>query len=152
MRTVTVAWEPGADRFVAAGTSPGHLVVVGAPRSEETRRAAPEATGFSATELLLAGAGACAAWDVVEILRKGRAALTGLEVRVEGQQGPEPPWEYRRVTLHVRVTGKGIELKAAERAASLAIERYCSVLATMRGICSIDWRVSVEEESAEPAA
>ena len=32
-------------------------------------------TGFSATELLLAGAGACAAWDVVEILRKRRAAL-----------------------------------------------------------------------------
>ena len=29
-------------------------------------------SGFSASELLLAAAGACAAWDVVQILRKQR--------------------------------------------------------------------------------
>ena len=63
MRTVTVSWDKTAEQFVASGTHRGRELVINAPGEPGVARAP---TGFSATELLLAGAGACAAWDVVE--------------------------------------------------------------------------------------
>jgi putative redox protein len=152
MRTVKVAWEPLAERFVASGSARDQRLVIGAPRSDAGREAFPGATGFSATELLLAGAGACASWDMVEILRKQRQEVTGLEVEVDGAQAPDPPWEYRHITLRFRVVGRTIDRERAERAARLSTERYCSVLATLRGVSQVEWHLTIEEESSEPAA
>ena len=102
MRTVSVSWDKEGDRFVALGSHVEHPITINAPRTPDETHGA---TGFSATELLLAGAGACSAWDVVEIMRKRRAAIASLDVTVEGEQQDDPPWTYRRVALHYRVTG-----------------------------------------------
>ncbi len=91
MRTVAISWDASAGRFVARGSHAAHQIHVNAPRrADETRRS----TGFSATELLLAGAGACSSWDVVEMLRKRRDDVTSVEVTVEGEQASDPPWPY----------------------------------------------------------
>jgi putative redox protein len=147
MRTVTVTWDRVADRFRATGTHRGHVVDINAPGRPDAPHAA---TGFAATELLLAGAGSCAAWDVVEILRKQRQDLVELEVRVEGEQDADPPWAYHAVTLRFALRGTGIDTAAAERAVALSVDRYCSVTATLRGIAAIRTSVEVVEPS-EPA-
>ena len=93
MRTVTVSWDKPGGRFVALGRHGGAVDRRSTLRANRaTTSAAP--TGFSATELLLAGAGACAAWDVVEILRKRRAQVAALEVAVEPSSSAKPPWTY----------------------------------------------------------
>lgn len=134
MRTVTIAWDPQAHRFVAEGTHAGRQIVINAPHSIEE---VGGPTGFSATELLLAGAGACAAWDVLEILRKKRQPLDAMDVTVESEQAPDPPWTYRHVALHFRVQGPELHLSVIQRVIRLSVVRYCSVISTIRGVAEI---------------
>lgn len=135
LKTVAISLDLEGSRFVALGGHRGHEVAINAPKAEgEPRRP----TGFSATELLLAGAGSCAAWDVVEILRKRRQSLLGLEVTVVGQQATDPPWQYERITLHFRVQGDALRAGVIERIIRLSCVRYCSVLATLKGVAHIE--------------
>jgi putative redox protein len=141
MRTVHVAWDPGAEHFTASGTHPGQVITINAPHASPEH--AP--TGFSATELLLAGAGACAAWDVVGILRKQRQDLVSLEVRVEGHQDEAPPRAYRRIGVHFRVMGRGLSQAGVERAVRISIDKYCSVIQTIRPHAEVEDSVEVLE-------
>ncbi len=145
MSTVTVTWRPEEGRFEARGSHPV-TIPVNAPHGDSP------ATGFSASELLLAGAGSCSTWDIVEIMHKARQEVTGLEVRVVGQQAADPPWQYQRLALRFTFRGRGITRAIAERAVTLSVEKYCSVLATLRGVASIETEVVVEEDAtAYPA-
>jgi len=135
LRAVTVSWDKAGGRFTALSSRGTHTIAINAPRAPgETR----SATGFSATELLLAGAGACSAWDVVEILRKRRSHLESLDVAVEGEQQPDPPWTYRRVALHYRIAGEGLRPEVIARVIRLSITRYCSVITTIAGVAAIE--------------
>ena len=134
LKQVAIALDLAGSRFIARGGHRGHEIVINAPKVEgESHRP----TGFSATELLLAGAGACAAWDVVEILRKRRQHLLGLDVEVVAEQAPEPPWQYERITLHFRLRGERLRTRVVERVIRLSCVRYCSVLATLKGVARI---------------
>jgi hypothetical protein len=92
---------------------------------------------------LLAGAGSCSAWDVVEILRKRRASVHSLEVEVEGQQDEDPPWTYNRVALHYRVVCDSLTFPVIARVIRLSIVRYCSVITTIAAAAAIEATVEV---------
>ena len=139
-RSVIVSWAPAEHRFVAVGSNEGRAIVLNAPHPEGT-----PATGFSPAELVLAGAGACSAWDVVQILRKGRQEVGGLEVRVVGTQQAERPWPFRDVRLHYVVTGRDLNPGLVRRAVRLSHERYCSVIATIRGAARIGYTLEIRE-------
>jgi putative redox protein len=141
VRTVVVSWQPEQDRFEARGTHPV-TIPINAPHGDGP------ATGFSATELLLAGAGSCSTWDVVEIMRKARQDLRGLDVEVVGEQAVTEPWQYDRLRLRYTFRGHGISRERAERAVALSVEKYCSVLATLRGVAKIETEVVVIDEPA----
>lgn len=134
MRTVSVSWDRQRGRFVALGRHDGQPIAINAP-SESGEELAP--TGFSASELLLAGAGACAAWDVVEILRKRRAQIQALDVAVDATQDGNPPWTYRSVTLNFRVVCDGLTVPVMSRVIRLSMVRYCSVITTIAGVAAI---------------
>jgi putative redox protein len=144
LRSVSVSWDKAAGRFTALGTHEMHPIAINAPRAESETRSS---TGFSATELLLAGAGSCAAWDVVEILRKRRAQIESLDVTVEGTQQDDPPWTYKHVALHFRVVGDGLTYSVLARVIRLSIVRYCSVITTIAAAAAIE--ATVELVSAD---
>jgi putative redox protein len=98
---------------------------------------------------MLAGAGACAAWDVVEILRKRRSQIVDLSVTVEGDQQPEPPWTYTRIGLHFRVTGRSLSVPVLARVIRLSIVRYCSVLTTIAAAAAIEATVELVSGDGE---
>jgi putative redox protein len=143
MRTVKVSWDKEAGRFTALGKHRGHGLVINAPAPPA--EVDPRPTGFSPSELLLAGAGACAAWDVVEILRKRRADVATLDVEVEGHQDANPPWTYRNVTLHFRIAGDALKVPVLARVIRLSIVRYCSVITTIAGAALIAATVELVE-------
>ena len=134
MRSVTVSWDSVGSRFTALGTHRGQEIVINAPRLAD-QHAAP--TGFSATELLLASAGSCAAWDVVEIIRKRRHTIRGLTVTVEGEQIPDPPWTYSAVNLHFRIESDDMRVPVMQRVVRLSCLRYCSVITTIAATAHI---------------
>ena len=141
-----MTWEPETYRFVAVGTSP-HPIHLNAPRPDDV---AP--TGFSPAELVLAGAGACSAWDVVHILGKARERLVHVEVFVEGRQEDREPYPFREVTLRYVVTGSRLRREAVERAVRLSHERYCSAIATIRGVAEIGYSIEIRDAGARAQA
>ena len=146
MRTVSVSWDKEGGRFTALGSHASHPISVNAPRAPDETRGS---TGFSATELLLAGAGACSMWDIVEILRKRRASIAEMGVSVEGEQQDDPPWTYSRVTLHYRVVADGLAFPVIARVIRLSIVRYCSVITTIAGTAAIAATVEIVGSGGE---
>ena len=97
----------------------------------------------SPVQLLLQSVGGCAAVDVVHILRKGRQDLRGLEVRVAGHRAEEHPRRLTRLVVDFRLTGD-VDPEAAERAARLSFETYCSCYQSLREDIELDYRVTVD--------
>ena len=149
MRTVDVTWDQVAGRFEAAGSMRGHDISINAPGEPgEKKRPA----GFSAADLLLAGMGSCSLWDVVEVLRKSRQAVDDVRVRVTSEQDTDPPWTFRSVHLHYTFVGADVDRAIVERAVRLSVDRYCSVIATVRHAADVTDSFEIVTEAAEPAA
>jgi putative redox protein len=132
VKAVDIEWRADADRFVVRGGS-GVPATIDAPRLDPDSR--PE--GPSPAEMLLAAAGACAAWDVVEILRKQRQQVESIDVRAEGDQDVDPPWPYRRIRVHFHVRGTDLDSAQVVRAVQLSESAYCSVISTIRGTADV---------------
>jgi putative redox protein len=124
-------WVDG-ERFVASASS-GHAVVI----DSESK------TASSPMELVLVALCACAATDVVGILRKKREPFTGLEVRAEADRAPQPPKVYTSIKLVFAVTGQ-VSRKAVEDALRLSEEKYCSVSAMLNKTARITTEIHLE--------
>ena len=77
-------------------------------------------------ETVLIGTGGCTAYDVIHILRKARAPVTGCVVEIDAERAPEDPKVFTRIHFHFIVTGKGLKAPQVERAIQLSAEKYCS--------------------------
>jgi len=99
--------------------------------------------GAKPADLLPLSLAACTAYDVVEILRKQRQDLRGLDAVVTSRQDPDPPWRFRTIDVEWVVTGN-VDQRKAERAVFLAESKYCSVAATLRGVVALSHRVRIE--------
>ena len=141
MKHVTVTWQPDADSFVAHGAHADRTITMNAPHG------GGPSTGMSPAENLLAALGGCTAWDVVDILRKQRQPVRGVAVRIDGEQSETPPFAYTRIVVTYVVRGRGVDPLAVERAVHLSTERYCSVIATVRGVAAIETSIDVVEDS-----
>jgi putative redox protein len=105
-----------------------------------------EDVGMKPSELLLVALAGCSAFDVVDILQKKRLRLMGLEVKVDGEQDPEPPWAFRKIRLEYVVRGSSIPEKAVAQAIELSEQKYCSVMATISGVAEVSSRFRIEAE------
>ena len=126
MPTSTIRWVQGK-QFVGTD-SHGHSIVLAGDDVHG---------GVRPSQALLIALGSCSSVDVVEILLKKRMPLRSLEIIVTGEQDEEPPWAYRTIRIHYRLSGDNLTEKAVAQAVRLAEERYCSVAATVRGVAQI---------------
>jgi putative redox protein len=111
----------------------------GAQRFDTGREGGPTArldgtneTGQSPVDALLSALVTCSAVDVVEILAKRRTPAESCVIDVTATRRAEAPRRVLRFDIEYRIDGAGIDRLQAERAISLAIERYCSVAATLK--------------------
>ena len=149
MKSIDLRWRPGTARFEARGASGAWISFAAPPEPED----APlddgphggEAGPGPAEMLVVAGA-ACAAWDVVEILRKQRQDVTAIDCRADGDQQADPPWTFRRVELVFTIRGRDLDRDRVERAVALSVEKYCSVLSTIAYAATISHATQVVEE------
>ena len=72
--------------------------------------------GPSPMELMLIGTGGCTAFDVLDILKKGRQAVMDCSVELEAERAAEPPRVFTTITMRFVVTGRGLRRGAVERA------------------------------------
>ncbi|MDT8406315.1 MAG: OsmC family protein [Methylococcales bacterium] len=78
-------------------------------------------------EMILLGLGGCSSFDVVQILKKGKHAITDCVCEISAERVDAVPSVFSKIHLQFRVTGKSLKPSAVERAVSLSAEKYCSV-------------------------
>jgi len=132
-----VRWLAGAS-FVAE-TGSGHLVAMDGPPDAGGRNLAPRPM-----ELLLAGTGGCSAFDVVNILQRGRHAVSGCEVALSAERAESDPKVFTKIHFHFVVTGKSLKADAVDRAVKLSAEKYCSasIMLGKSAVISHDWEIA----------
>lgn len=117
----TINWLATNGMAFSAETASGHLLTMDGAPEGGGRNLAPRPM-----ETVLAGTGACSAYDVVLILRRGRHDVRGCQVRVTSQRAERDPKVFTAIHLHFVVSGVGLEAAAVERAVALSHEKYCS--------------------------
>ena len=82
-------------------------------------------------ETVLIGTGACGAYDVVHILKKGREPITDCVVDIIAERAPTDPKVFTTIHFHFVITGNGLNPAKVERAVKLSAEVYCSASAML---------------------
>jgi putative redox protein len=77
-------------------------------------------------ELLLMGTGGCTAFDVVTILKKGRADVVDCEVALDATRTETDPKVFTHIHMHFTVKGRQLKTEQVKRAIELSAEKYCS--------------------------
>jgi putative redox protein len=117
----TIDWIASDGMAFVAETGSGHLLTMDGAPDGGGRNLAPRPM-----ETVLAGTGACTAYDVVLILKRGRHDVRGCRVRVTSERAPSNPKVFTKIHTHFIVSGRGVPEGAVQRAIELSHEKYCS--------------------------
>jgi putative redox protein len=139
----TVRWGGVGGMSFFAETGSGHLVALDGAPDGGGRNLAPRPM-----ELVLAGTGACSAYDVVLILKRGRHDIRGCEVKLAAERAPTDPKVFTRIEYRFVVRGRGLSRDAVERAVQLSHEKYCSATAMMAKTAEVTYSIELLDDSA----
>lgn|SRR5690606_8586237 len=82
--------------------------------------------GVRPMELVLMALGSCSVFDLVSILQKQRQVIDDVDVEVSGNRRDAIPNVFTDIHIKFLLSGN-IDLAKAEKAAELAVKKYCSV-------------------------
>lgn len=120
MATTKLVWHEG-QRYTGADSRGNTLSIQGGSDATE---------GVKPSDLVPISLAACAAYSLLEILRKQRQTVTGLETEIESVQNREAPWAFTSIEVKFTLTGD-VNPEKARKALKIAHEKECSVAATM---------------------
>ena len=133
-----VKWVDQVSFVVESGS--GHATVIdGAPE------AGGRNIGMRPMEMLLGGAAACTAFDVVWILKRARQPVADCVVDAEAERAPVEPRVFTRIHLKYAVAGHGLDPRQVERAVKLSKEKYCSATIMLAPSVEISYEVRIIE-------
>lgn len=124
-------------QFVAMGDS-GHAIVMDAAEGS-----GGHGSGARPMEVLLEGLLGCTAMDVMSILNKKRQPVKGFKIFATGERAEEHPRFYSKIHLEYVAYGD-VDPAALARSVQLSEEKYCSAIATVRGVAEITSSSRVE--------
>lgn len=85
-----------------------------------------EELGARPMELVLMALGSCSALDLLSILKKQRQEVSKVRIEVSGNRREAIPRIFTDIHIKFFLSGD-IDLAKAEKAAELAVKKYCSV-------------------------
>ena len=85
-----------------------------------------EELGVRPMELVLMALGSCSVLDLASILKKQRQEVEDIKIEVSGNRTESIPKVFTDIHIKFLLSGK-IDLIKAEKAAELAVKKYCSV-------------------------
>ena len=136
--TARVKWVE--QRTFLGESGSGHTVVMdGAPD------AGGRDLGVRPMEMLLLGLGGCTAFDVIDILQKGREPVGDLAVEITGERADSIPKVFTKIRVKYVVSGRGLSRDKVERAVKLSAEKYCSATIMLGAAAEITHDIEIVE-------
>jgi putative redox protein len=121
----SVRWTGDGMSFIAE-TGSNHMVAMDGAADGGGRNLAPRPM-----EMVLAGTGACSAYDVVVILKKSGQNVTACDVKLDSERAETDPKVFTRIHMHFIVRGRALKRNLVEHAIRLSHEKYCSATAML---------------------
>ena len=91
----------------------------------------PVKEGQSPTELLLSALAACAAVEIVSMIKKRRKEFIDLKAEIQGERRDEHPRGFTKIHLKYIICSPDLTEDEAGRIVSLSTTKYCSVAASL---------------------
>ncbi|NYT62758.1 OsmC family protein [Alcaligenaceae bacterium] len=136
----TIDWGGPEGMLFVARTGSGHVAAMDGAPDGGGHNLAPRPM-----EMLLSGAGGCAAYDVVLILKRGRHVVSHCQVKLTAERAETDPKVFTKIHFAFVVTGKNLPVSAVERAVQLSHDKYCSASAMLAKTADITYSVTVQE-------
>ncbi len=124
MQELKVSLKYVADEEYQAQNESGNVLNIDMLAKDEKK-------AFSPTQLLLAGITSCAAVDLVSMIKKRRKTLVDLTSEVTGKRREEQPRRFTDIHVHYKIVSPDAQLEEVEKLVDLAVEKYCSVAASV---------------------
>ncbi len=86
-----------------------------------------EGLGVRPMELVLMALGSCSVLDLISILKKQRQDIQDVQIEISGNRTDTIPKVFTDIHLKFFIKGNQVSLEKAEKAAELAVKKYCSV-------------------------
>ena len=140
---------PGSDHWLTADVQQGFdgADSEGRPmKMDASKGAGGEGDGFRPAELPLMGLAGCTGIDTVEILKKMRQEVTGLEVTVSSKKKEGYPAGYDGIHVTYDVRGKDLDAAKVEKAVRLSEEKYCTVGNALAKATEVTHTINIIEE------
>lgn len=103
-------------------------------QAEIDMRAAEDKEHQSPTELLLSALGACAAVEIVSMVKKRRKTFVNLQAEISGERREEHPRAFTNIHLKYIITSPDLTDEEAQRIVDLATTKYCSVAGSISAV------------------
>ena len=100
-------------------------------KAEIDMRSADQKQHQSPTELLLSAVGACAAVEIVSMVKKRRKTFVDLNAEISGERRDEHPRGFTKIHLKYIITSPDLTEDEAARIVDLATTKYCSVAGSL---------------------
>ncbi|PLC52785.1 peroxiredoxin [Pollutimonas nitritireducens] len=134
----TIDWGGPEGMLFVARTGSGHVATMDGAPDGGGNNLAPRPM-----EMVLAGTGGCAAYDVVLILKRGRHAISNCQVKLTAERADADPKVFTKIHFAFQVSGKNLPVAAVERAVQLSHEKYCSASAMLAKTADITHSVTI---------
>ncbi len=139
--TARVKWVE--QRTFLGESGSGHTIVMdGAPE------AGGRDLGVRPMEMLLLGLGGCTAFDVIDILQRGREPVDDVVIEIEGERADEIPKIFKKINVRYVVTGTGLNPEKVDRAVKLSAEKYCSATIMLGAVAEITHDIKIVDPTA----
>ena len=122
----TVEWNGPEGMLFVSKTGSGHVVAMDGAPDGGGHNLAPRPM-----EMILSGTGACSAYDVVLILKRGRQDVRRCTVEINSERAETEPKVFTKINMHFVVSGKNLTEQVVERAVNLSHDKYCSAIAML---------------------
>jgi len=84
-------------------------------------------------EMVLLALGSCAGSDIVSILDKKKVLLESFEINIDAERADSYPKIFTKIHLEYVLYGQEIKINQVEQAINLSHNKYCSVMAMIKG-------------------
>ena len=101
-------------------------------------------------EMVLLGAAACTAFDVVLILKKARQPIADCSVDADAERAATDPKVFTKIHLIYTVAGHGLDPKQVERAVKLSKDKYCSATLMLAKTAEITFEIRIVDADRVP--
>ncbi|MDO5680139.1 MAG: OsmC family protein [Pelistega sp.] len=136
----TVEWNGPEGMLFVSKTGSGHVVAMDGAPDGGGNNLAPRPM-----EMILSGTGACSAYDVVLILKRGRQDVRRCTVEINSERAETEPKVFTKINMHFVVSGKNLTEQVVERAVNLSHDKYCSAIAMLNKTAEITHSFEIVE-------